>query len=129
MTHNFPSVAEVLEIHASSISKFGGTPGIRDRGALESALGRLQSGYYPSLAAEAAAFMESLANNHPFIDGNKRVAFFATETFLSMNGYFIECDDDEAYGFFMHLFDTNSFRFAALLLWLEEHIKPLPQII
>ena len=71
--------------------------------------------------------MESLANNHPFVDGNKRVAFFATETFLSMNGYYIECDDDDAHGFFMRLFETNSFRFAALQLWLEEHVRPLPQ--
>ena len=126
MTHDFPDLAEVLLLHASLIDEFGGTPGIRDQGALESALARPQTGYYESLVHEAAAMMESLANNHAFVDGNKRVAFFVTDTFLRMNGHFIECESNEAYDFFMRLFETNSFRFAALRPWLEEHIRPLP---
>ncbi len=126
MTHDFPSLAEVLLLHASLIDEFGGAPGIRDQGALESALARPQMGYYESLTHEAAALMESLANNHAFVDGNKRVAFFVTDSFLRMNGHFIECENDEAYDFFMHLFETNSFRFAALEPWLEEHIRALP---
>ena len=99
--------------------------GIRDVGALESALLRPQIGYYDSLIEEAAALMESLAMNHPFVDGNKRAAFFATDAFLRMNGYFIDCDNDEAHAFFMQLFETNSFRFAELAVWLEEHSRPL----
>ena len=126
MTHDFPDLVEVLLLHASLIDEFGGTPGIRDQSALESALARPQSGYYESLVQEAAAMMESLANNHAFVDGNKRVAFFVTDTFLRMNGHFIECENDEANDFFMHLFETNSFRFAALEPWLEEHISALP---
>ena len=83
-------------------------------------------GYYNSLAEEAAAMMESLSNNHPFIDGNKRVAFFVTDDFLRMNGYYIDCNSEAAYAFFMGLYESNSFRFANLMPWLEEHMKSLP---
>ena len=64
--------------------------------------------------------------NHAFVDGNKRVAFFATDAFLRMNGHFIDCESNEAHAFFMRLFDTNSFRFAELAPWIEEHLRPLP---
>ena len=70
--------------------------------------------------------MESLFNNHPFVDGNKRTATAATEIFLNLNGYFISCDDFQAYEFFMELFDEKAVQFANLLPWLEEHIRPLP---
>lgn len=100
--------------------------GLRDMGALESALLRPQMGYYDGIIEEAAAMLESLAMNHPFVDGNKRTAFYATDTFLRKNGHFIDCDNDEAYAFFIRLFETNSFRFAELKVWLDEHVKPLP---
>ena len=86
---------------------------------------RPQLGYYDSLIEEAAALLESLANNHPFVDGNKRTALAVTDTFLHLNGYFIDCDSSEAYDFFMRLFEMNSFRFAQLLPWLEGKIKSL----
>lgn len=124
MNSNFLTIEEVIAIHDDQIEQFGGSYGLRDMGALESALFRPQMGYYNSLNEEAAALMESLAMNHPFIDGNKRVAFFATAAFLRLNGWFIDCDSREAYAFFMRLFDTNSFRFAELKVWLEEHVKP-----
>ena len=124
MSHRFPSVAQVIAMHAELIKTFGGMDGIRDQPALESALLRPQIGYYDGLIQEAAALMESLANNHPFLDGNKRVAFFATDTFLRINGHYIDCDDEEAYAFFMELFDTNSFRFTELEQWLVEHVRP-----
>ena len=89
---------------------------------------RPQLGYYDSLIEEAAALMESLANNHPFVDGNKRVAFFVTDSFLRLNGYFIDCDSDEAYAFFMRLFEMNSFRFAQLSVWLEGRVKSLQTV-
>ena len=112
-------------MHDALIGAFGGTTGIRDEGALASALMRPQLGYYDSLIQEAAALMESLANNHPFLDGNKRIAFFCTDTFLRMNGQFIDCDSDEAYAFFMQLFETGSFRFTQLHAWLEEKVRSL----
>lgn len=125
MIHDFPTIEELLEIHDIALFEFGGSAGLRDAGALHSALMRPQLGYYDSLIEEAAALMESLAMNHPFVDGNKRTAFFATDTFLRKNGQFIDCDNDEAYDLFMRLFETNSFRFAQLHAWLEEHTKPL----
>ena len=124
MSHRFPSVAQVIAMHAELIKTFGGMYGIRDQAALESALSRPQIGYYDGLVQEAAALMGSLANNHPFLDGNKRVAFFATDTFLRINGHYIDCDDEEAYAFFMELFHVNSFRFTELEQWLVEHVRP-----
>ena len=77
---------EVMLIHRVMIERFGGADGVRDMGALESALFRPQSGYYADTIAEAAALFESLAMNHPFVDGNKRVAFGAVDVFLRING-------------------------------------------
>lgn len=125
MTHDFPTIQEVIALHDALIGAFGGTTGIRDEGALAAALMRPQLGYYDGLIQEAAALMESLANNRPFVDGNKRVAFFITDTFLRMNGRFIDCDNDDAYAFFMRLFETGSFRFTELHSWLEEKVESL----
>ena len=126
MIHQYPALDEVLEMHEALIDTFGGAHGIRDLGALDSAILRPQMGYYNSLIEEAAAMMESLSNNHPFIDGNKRVAFFVTDDFLRMNGQHIDCDSQAAHSFFMGLYERNSFRFANLIPWLEGHLKPLP---
>lgn len=127
MTHDFPTIEEVIAMHNALISAFGGSLGILDEGALASALMRPQLGYYDGLIQEAAALMESLANNHAFVDGNKRVAFFVTDTFLRMNGHFINCDNDEAYAFFMRMFEASSFRFTELNSWLEEKAEPLSE--
>ena len=126
MSSDFPTIQEILAVHEDQIEQFGGSHGLRDWGALESALFRPQMGYYDGVIEEAAAMMESLAMNHPVMDGNKRVAFFVTAAFLMQNGHFIDCDSREAYDHFMQLFDTNSFRFAELKAWLEEHVKLLP---
>ena len=107
----FPTIEEVLAMHDDLIAQFGGSPGLRDMGALESAVARPQMGYYRSLIEEAAALMESLAMNHPFVDGNKRAAFFVTAAFVRLNGYFIDCDSRESYDHFMTLFEKG----AALL--------------
>lgn len=122
---DYPTLAELLVMHEILLAEFGGAAGVRDMGALESALMRPQLGYYDTLVDEAAALLESLAMNHPFVDGNKRVAFFGTDTFLRMNGYFIDCDNEEAYLFFMGLFDSGRFRFAELRAWLLDHVREL----
>ena len=127
MNHDFPTIEEAVAIHDAAIHEFGGALGIRDEGALASAIMRPQIGYYDTLIEEAAALMESLAMNHPFLDGNKRTAFYVTDTFLRKNGSFIDCDNDEAHRFFIGLFETNSFRFAELGVWLEEHVKLLSE--
>lgn len=87
MAHDYLTVADVLGMHTVLIQRYGGAPGVRDPGALESALFRPQTGYYEDIVAEAAALLESLAINHPFVDGNKRIAFAAADVFrASMAG-------------------------------------------
>ena len=86
----------VLAIHEEQLAEHGGGVGIRDRGLLESALAKPQQlAHYgePDIAALAAAYGFGLAKNHPFIDGNKRVAFAVTETFLLLNGYELMSSD------------------------------------
>ena len=119
------TVKEVIFLHEYLVVKFGGSKGLRDLAALESALARPETGYYNNIFEEATALMESLAINHPFIDGNKRVSFFATDVFLRMNGYYIDCDSESAYNFFMTLFESNKFRFKELSPWLNKHIKSI----
>jgi len=121
------TIAEVLAIHKLQIDRYGGTAGIRDRGLLESAVFRPQIGYYSSVAEEAAALMESLANNHPFLDGNKRVAFAAAHTFLLVNGFDLAVDPISAFEFMMRSISGGEFRFAQIVQWVNEHIVDLDQ--
>jgi death-on-curing protein len=117
------TVGEVLEIHHQQIDNYGGARGLRDKGLLESAVFRPQIGYYSTIAEEAAALMESLANNHPFLDGNKRVAFAAGHTFLLVNGYDLEVKPLAAYEFMMQSIARGEFRFGAILKWINNHIR------
>ena len=84
------SLEQVLDLHRVQIKRFGGATGLRDRGALEAALGRPPMTFggedlYPDVAAKAAALMHSLVMNHPFVDGNKRVGAHAGIVFLLAN--------------------------------------------
>jgi death-on-curing protein len=117
----YPAFDEVLLIHRGLIERFGGSQGLRDRGALESALARPQTGYYRDLIEEAAALWESLSQNHPFIDGNKRVAITVTAAFLSVNGYRLAFADAEAFSFLMDLYEGGRMRFGELDRWLRQH--------
>jgi len=117
------TVGEVLQIHLQQIDNYGGAPGLRDNGLLESAVFRPQIGYYNTIAEAAAALMESLANNHPFLDGNKRVAFAAAHTFLLVNGYDLEVKPLAAYEFVMQSIARREFRFAPILEWISNHIR------
>ena len=121
------TIAEVLTIHHRQIENYGGIPGLRDQGALEAAVFRPQKGYYNNLAEEAAALMESLANNHAFLDGNKRVAFDATHTFLLVNGFTIVADPAETYLFMIDSIAQGKFRFQPILNWINAHLQPLVQ--
>ena len=122
----FLSVDEVLEIHERLIEKFGGTHGLRDMGLLDSAIFRPRSGYYNDLVTMAAALFESLLINHPFVDGNKRVAFFACDVFLRLNGWKIEVNADQASKFIETLLESGSFDLSRLVAWIEEHLKEIP---
>src|SRR5206468_11101396 len=96
---DYLAVAEILAIYAEQIERYGGSPGVRDYGLLEPALYRPQTGLYADLLEEAAALWESLSQNHPFIDGNKRTAFAATYTFLAINGAHLTATVEHAYAF------------------------------
>jgi death-on-curing protein len=115
----FLSLDEVLAVHERVVEAFGGSPGVRDRGLLESALYRPQSGYYESLEEMAAALFESLLINHPFVDGNKRVAFFATDVFLRLNGWKLQLDGKRAHAFLIQRFESGTCDFAHLLPWIR----------
>lgn len=116
---DYPSVVEVLAIHHDQIERYGGAAGVRDGGLLEAALFRPQTGYYADLIEEAAALWESLAQNRPFIDGNKRVAFAVTYTFLAINGTRITADAEAAFAFIDARYAAGTFEFARLTAWLR----------
>ena len=118
---DYLTLADALAIHADLIERYGGSSGLRDAGLLEAALFRPQTGYYTDLIEEAAALWESLAQNHAFVDGNKRVAFAATYTFLAINGLELRASADEAYAFINGLYEARSFRFEELAKWLRIH--------
>jgi death on curing protein len=117
------TIGEVLQIHHRQIDNYGGAHGLRDKGLLESAVFRPQIGYYNMIAEEAAALFESPANHHPFLDGNKRVAFAAAHTFLLVNGCNLEVKPLVAYGFMMQSIARREFRFGPVLEWINNHIR------
>jgi len=122
---DYLTLADVLAIHEDQLARYGGSAGVRDFGLLEAGLFRPQTGYYADLIAEAAALWESLAQNHPFIDGNKRTAFAATYTFLAINGVVIVADAGATYTFIIGLHETAEFRFDRLDAWLRTNTEPL----
>jgi death-on-curing protein len=116
------TVAEVDRMHFLLIERFGGIHGVRDQRAIEAAVFRPQIGYYNSLAEEAAALMESLSNNHGYLDGNKRIAFTAADVFLWLNGFHLEVNAKDGYEFIEGSMARHEFRFPAILDWINKHI-------
>lgn len=115
----YVTTADALFFHKHLIERYGGAPGIRDVGALESALHRPQTGYYETLIREAAALCESLVQNHPFVDGNKRVAFAVVDVFLRINGYTITASSTAIYGHVMKGLRESTFDMDHLVPWLQ----------
>ncbi len=120
----YVTTADALFFHKQLIECYGGAPGVRDAGALESALHRPQTGYYDTLIHEAAALLESLVQNHPFVDGNKRVAFAVVDVFLRINDYAITADSKAIYDHMMELFEARTFDMEHLVPWLQEIVEP-----
>jgi death on curing protein len=89
---------------------------------LESALFRPQTGYYADLIEEAAALWESLSQNHPFLDGNKRTAFAATYTFLAINGAQLTATAQRTQNFVLALYQGSQFTFGKLVPWLRKYV-------
>ena len=121
-TVQFLSVDEALGIHEHLIEEFGGQAGVRDPGLLESSLFRPQTGYYEDLATMASALFESLLFNHAFHDSNERMAFFATDVFLRLNGWRLQVDSRDAVEFILRLSPDEQTRRAALLPLLRKSI-------
>jgi len=113
------TVADVLGMHMVLMQRFGGAPGVRDPGALEAALYRPQTGYYDDIVSEAAALMESLAINHPFVDGNERIAFAAADVFLRINGWRLQRAPMLIYAQMMEMLESGTFDIAHLDPWLR----------
>jgi len=121
----FPTLEEALELHRLVLERFGGQPGARDLGMLQSALGRPQTGYYDTLWQQAAALLQSLAMNHPFIDGNKRVAFALTATFLRMNKYRLVVTAADGEAFLLQKVIAGRADVTEIAGWLESHTRPV----
>ena len=117
-------VIEVLAIHALVIDEFGGADGIRDLGALEAAVFRPQTGYYEDSIAEAAALFESIVQNHPFLDGNKRTALAAADVHLRMNGLELAGDSMDHHRFIIGLMEDDDLDWRAIDSWLRRNVEP-----
>ena len=120
---DYLTLVEVLAIHADQIDRYGGAEGVRDAGLLEAALFRPQTGYYADLIEQSAALWESLTKNHAFVDGNKRIGFAVTYTFLAINGVRITADSDEAFEFISEHLNAGTFEFGHLAAWLRAHTQ------
>lgn len=111
---------DVEVMHHVLIERYGGALGLRDANLLEAAVFRPQSGYYADTLLQGAALFESLIINHPFIDGNKRVAFAAMDVFLRMNGYQLNVDSNRIYSKIMDLFKQKQMDIEHIHAWLLE---------
>ena len=121
------SLAEVIELHRMVIEQAGGSPGLRDLGALESAVAQPRMTFggadlYPSLVEKSAALCFSLVKNHPFVDGNKRVGHAAMETLLVLNGCEIAASTDEQEQLVLALAAGQLSR-EDLVGWLRGHVR------
>ena len=119
------TIDDVLYLHAEQIRLFGGADGVRDEGLILSALLRPQTGYYQDLVEETAALWESLAMNHGFVDGNKRVAFASVVVFLGANGLRLTAAPDDVIAFIYHHLEAGTFTKDVLDAWLRENTAPL----
>lgn len=117
---------DALYIHAEQLRLFGGAAGVRDLGLIESALLRPQTGYYADLVEQAAALWESLAMNHGFVDGNKRVAFACLDIFLGINGARLDAEPEEVIAFIYHHLEAGTFRKPVLEEWLRPRVTIAP---
>ena len=121
------SLDQVLQIHEAHIEKFGGSAGLRDPGALESAVARPAMTFggedlYPDVPSKTAALMHSLVMNHAFVDGNKRVGVTAAELFLRLNGYRLDASNPELEGLTMTV-ARGELDGEALAIWFRQRIS------
>ncbi len=120
------SIEFAIEIHALLIKDFGGQPGLRDKSGLEAALARPFASFggnelYDSPIKKAAALLESIINNHPFVDGNKRTRYFLGRLYLLNNGMDIQANEKEKYEFVMSIASGQA-AFDQIHRWLMDHV-------
>ena len=128
-TPKFLEIADVLDIHQILIEQLGGMSGVRDKGLLESALSQPKASFFgellhPTIHQQAAAYLYHLAKNHPFLDGNKRTAYGAMETFLRLNGYKLALSNEESYNMVIQVAQGEMSK-EELFLLLEQHIQKI----
>lgn len=119
----YPTLQEVLYLHRRLLERFGGQEGVRDLGLLDSALHRARSGYYETLSEQAAALLQSLARNPPFVDGNKRVALATCAVFLRTNGFRLELEPTAAESFLVERILVGHAELAEITAWLEASMR------
>lgn len=128
MTPHFLTRDEVLAIHADQLRRYGGTDGLRDEGLLRSALAQPEASFggqwlHEDLAAMAGAYVFHLAQNHPFVDGNKRIATVCGLHFLHLNGQTIVADPDKFADIILAVAAGTATK-DDLATWLRSHLKP-----
>lgn len=121
----FLTFAEIIEIHNYQIENFGGASGVRDMELLKSALGMPSATFggtflHPTIYEMAAAYLFHLVENHPFVDGNKRVGAMAALVFLDMNGIDFEASDEEFTAMVLRVASGKMLK-AEITLFLKEH--------
>ncbi len=126
-TPEFLEISDIFDIHQILIEQFGGVPGVRNEGLLESALSQPKATFsgkllHPTIHEQAAAYLYHLAKNHPFVDGNKRTAYGAMETFLRLNGYNLDLSNEEAYNMVLQV-ALGEMSKEALFSFLEKHLQ------
>lgn len=120
-------ISEAEKIHDILIERFGGAKGIRDKGILESAIGRPYQTFdgkdlYPDTVDKAAAIFESIVSNHPFVDGNKRTAYVLMRLILKRNQLDIEVDQDVKYDFVITA-AKGELKFGKIKAWIRNNLK------
>ncbi|MBE9582872.1 type II toxin-antitoxin system death-on-curing family toxin [Mucilaginibacter sp. JRF] len=123
------SFQSAVRIHNRLIDEFGGSKGVREDILLESALSRPFATFdgtdlYPTAIDKASAIFESLIINHPFMDGNKRIAYMMLEILLRTDGLYIHAPESEKYQFVISA-STGDIRFDEIKEWIKANIKPI----
>lgn len=127
----FLSTNQVIAIHDELVKLFGGSQGIRSKELLESAVFRMQASFdgndlYKNIFDKAAALLQSLCQNHPFIDGNKRSAFISAVTFLEINNYITKFDQTKAETFMIDV-ACKKVAFEEISRFLKQNSKKVNQ--
>lgn len=115
-SRDYLTLADIIGIYSVLMKIYGGASGVRDQGALEAAVLGPQAGSYRGEFEEAAALMESLAINHPFVDGNRGISFAAADIFLRINGSRLEGDPSQFFYNIIHILEIKNFKRQTLAL-------------